>query len=301
MPLVAGRERVLAAKIRRHFEADVRRADRVLVLAQRVGARRLPAVAEALGECGLERVVIRPAVGIVRRHQSEVRIRQAAEVGKRVVHACRRVVAQIGVPQVHLTTASGVRVVGLNSHRFGDLPLEAYRGLIAVHRVVAALLVARDHVAGQVAARAARQDGFLGRHLTVVRIGREVRPSVVVRGRHDRLNGHLGPVHGVVQRFGKVLAPSASDDGLLVGEAVGEPQPRREVQQVGLDVVLCAERQQFADSIADGAERHVVAQTEIQDEVFRDRPVVLEPGGSRVTRVVDDVGPEALSIEASDG
>ena len=112
MSLVADAETVLRPEIGSQVR-DARR--RILVaiveVGQRIGRRCLPVVAHPPGDGGLQRVVIRVAVGNLQRRRAELRVRQVRAIGIRVVHASHRVVGQIEVLRNGVVPDSGEHIV----------------------------------------------------------------------------------------------------------------------------------------------------------------------------------------------
>ena len=92
--------------------------------------------AEPLLETGLQRVVGRPAEVCVHRDDAPVRVRAVGSIGKRQVGAGGRVEQHVDViDDVLFVRPFAVHVVGLDSHRAAELPLDADRALKCARQV----------------------------------------------------------------------------------------------------------------------------------------------------------------------
>src|SRR5258705_1988540 len=105
---------------------------RIPQIRQRVRARGLPPLTEALREGRLQSMVIGPALEELPVHRSPFRKRPLADVAEGIVGPRSGVVTQVHVGVALLAAPAGIHIIRLERHRRPQLPLYTHRRLIAV-------------------------------------------------------------------------------------------------------------------------------------------------------------------------
>ena len=310
----------LIRRIEREFTTQVRRGGerhalktrhrwglRIPEARERVGGRGLPAVAQALRKAGLQGVVTGPTGANAHRNQPVLRVGAASDVGERIVGAGGRVERQVRiVDDVLLVIALAVDVVSLEGHGAAQLVRQPDRGLPRPREVGAEL--GRCDQFGNRALQASRHvpdmaEALVGllecrQRLAVEGICREVRPAVVGDLDHRQPDGLRHPEGVDRQRLGEVQPRSASHDR-LVTNPVRAAQPRLEVVRVvgtpGLDERL------HGVVIRLRVHAEIVPDAQIERQLRRDLPVVLQPGAELRPDIARREVADAQAIVPRDG
>src|SRR5258705_3864710 len=116
---------------------------------QRVRARGLPPLTEALREGRLQSMVIGPALEELPGRRAPFRNRPLADVTEGIVGPRGGVVTQVHVGVALLASPGGIDIIRLERHRGPQLPLYTHRGLIAVRMLAPRMVDFKREVTSQ--------------------------------------------------------------------------------------------------------------------------------------------------------